>query len=779
MSTLAKTTFVLSLSIALAAIAPEASPQDSQSTINVQGDLRFRFGGSVNGATAMTFAFYSSATGETALFREAQSVSVDAGHYYASIGSLTPGGIPASALVNARVYLGITVGTDAEMAPRIQLASSAFAINAMQVNSATGVQDIGTGTDADTINIGTGGGADTIAMGSDEAGILTIDTENLELNTPEGAGLEVTGDSTVTGGLSVSGSTAIGGNLSGAGAATFAGAGSFGSLTSAETASLATGGGATSTGGTLTVATGATLSTGGLTLGGTAASADGTLRRDGAGTASNGAIVLDAISSGGATTVAVTNSNAANVANLSVEGSVSAGTTLTVTGASTSIGGLTYAWPAAQGALSTVLTNDGAGGLSWIAIPGVGPDSLNFIELADGMSLDAATDIALGGLTLSTSGPGSVTFAHTTSFTVAAPTALATSGGATTVGGTLAVAGNTGLDGDITLGNAAGDAVTVTGTIRGVSPLAFEGMTVDGTNLTTFAITDPTGANTITFKDGSGTVAFLSDITGGTSAATFTTLTNTTAAGSAINAASVGAGTPGTGAFTTLNALAGVTLSSTLSVSSLTTLSGGATLGAGSALTVGSTTIDQTTGNLAVGGALDVTGNAAFDGPVTIGDSTADTLTVTAALLGGAPLVFEGATADGVNRTAFAIADPTAVNTLTIPNASGTLALTSDITAGTLDGSFNTLTVSGSTSLATGPVASAVQVGSLDATDQIAIGGNPASVMSGEIAIAGLGTTAPRTVSIGFSAITPNGQADTIGIGGGTGDGDTVTLSGI
>lgn len=46
----------------------------------------------------------------------------------------------------------------------------------------------------------------------------------------------------------------------------------------------------------------------------------------------------------------------------------------------------------------------------------------------------------------------------------------------------------------------------------GGSPFVFEGSTNDGTNLTTFAITDPTASRTITFKDESGTVAYLSDI---------------------------------------------------------------------------------------------------------------------------------------------------------------------------------------------------------------------------------------------------------------------------
>ena len=48
--------------------------------------------------------------------------------------------------------------------------------------------------------------------------------------------------------------------------------------------------------------------------------------------------------------------------------------------------------------------------------------------------------------------------------------------------------------------------------ISGASPFVFEGA-IDDAFETTFAITNPTAGNTITFKNGSGTVAFLSDIT--------------------------------------------------------------------------------------------------------------------------------------------------------------------------------------------------------------------------------------------------------------------------
>ncbi|MBI2473835.1 hypothetical protein HYV70_04780, partial [Candidatus Uhrbacteria bacterium] len=68
------------------------------------------------------------------------------------------------------------------------------------------------------------------------------------------------------------------------------------------------------------------------------------------------------------------------------------------------------------------------------------------------------------------------------------------------------------------------------GVVQGASPLVFEGLTANDFE-STFAFTDPTADNTITFQNGSGTIAFLSDIGGGslfTDGGTVTYLTSTT-----------------------------------------------------------------------------------------------------------------------------------------------------------------------------------------------------------------------------------------------------------
>ena len=85
----------------------------------------------------------------------------------------------------------------------------------------------------------------------------------------------------------------------------------------------------------------------------------------------------------------------------------------------------------------------------------------------------------------------------------------------TFTGSTLAVTGSLTTSVNTTLGNAAADVITMTGTIAGASPLVFEGSTANDFE-TTFAIADPTTPDkTITFKNETGTVALLTDITGG------------------------------------------------------------------------------------------------------------------------------------------------------------------------------------------------------------------------------------------------------------------------
>ena len=67
-------------------------------------------------------------------------------------------------------------------------------------------------------------------------------------------------------------------------------------------------------------------------------------------------------------------------------------------------------------------------------------------------------------------------------------------------------------------------------------------------------------------------------------------------------------------------------------------------------------------------------GTLSANGDTNIGDSSADRLTVNAQISGGTPLVFQGSVDDG-NATILAVTNPTGINTLTLPDASGTFAV--------------------------------------------------------------------------------------------------------
>jgi hypothetical protein len=194
--------------------------------------------------------------------------------------------------------------------------------------------------------------------------------------------------------------------------------------------------------------------------------------------------------------------------------------------------------------------------------------------------------------------------------------------------------------------------------------ITFEGATADAYE-TTLQVTDPTADRTITLPDATGTVALTSDIT--VTASSTNTFTNKSIA--------LGTNTlTGTKAeFDT--ALTDGTFVDTTSTQTLEnkTLSGSQYL----------RNIVDVTDNSTLkvkGGNYGVEIQSATDG------STFKTWSFGTDGVLSAPgnIVFEGATADAYETT-LAITDPTADRTITLPNASGTVALTSDLASAYTD----------------------------------------------------------------------------------------------
>ncbi len=223
-----------------------------------------------------------------------------------------------------------------------------------------------------------------------------------------------------------------------------------------------------------------------------------------------------------------------------------------------------------------------------------------------------------------------------------ATSGLATFNGAVTTNGVLTVAsGGASITGGL---NINGGGITNAGNITGV-----------GTNITGAAALTVTsgGAGNLTFDSGSNILGIAANDTTlqRSAAGTFTIdLANNT-----VNTLAIDNSTAGS---TNLNLVDGA-----LQTNSVTRLTNAGALQNITGLTIAS-------GGATIAGGASITGNA------TLGGSSADRLTITSQLLGGTPLTFQGATDNGF-ATGIAVIDPTANNTITIPNASGTLVLDS------------------------------------------------------------------------------------------------------
>lgn len=89
-----------------------------------------------NPSLSIVFSIYSGATGGSAIWTETQSVSVEAGLYNVQLGGVTA--IPADGTVfdGSTRYLGIKVGTDTEMTPRLAMVSVPYAYYSKAAESA-------------------------------------------------------------------------------------------------------------------------------------------------------------------------------------------------------------------------------------------------------------------------------------------------------------------------------------------------------------------------------------------------------------------------------------------------------------------------------------------------------------------------------------------------------------------------------------------------------------------------------------------------------------------
>ena len=94
-------------------------------TLPIQGHLSTQSGAKVTGTRQMIFRMYAANSGGTALWNETQtSVSITNGLFKTELGSVR--GFPTNLFDGKKLYLGIQIGSEAEMTPRLVVTAQAY-----------------------------------------------------------------------------------------------------------------------------------------------------------------------------------------------------------------------------------------------------------------------------------------------------------------------------------------------------------------------------------------------------------------------------------------------------------------------------------------------------------------------------------------------------------------------------------------------------------------------------------------------------------------------------
>lgn len=117
----------------------------SQANLSVQGTIQRSTGATVDdGEYSLTFKLYTTESGGTAVWSETQSdVQITGGVYSVVLGTVEP----LTAAFDQTYYLGITVGSGAELTPRARLTSSPYALSLIgqdNIFPSTGAVGVGT-----------------------------------------------------------------------------------------------------------------------------------------------------------------------------------------------------------------------------------------------------------------------------------------------------------------------------------------------------------------------------------------------------------------------------------------------------------------------------------------------------------------------------------------------------------------------------------------------------------------------------------------------------------
>ncbi len=134
-------------------IAAAASPQ----LINYQGRATDNSGLPLTGTYSLTFRIYDSGTSGNLVWSETHNaVSINGGLFTVLLGSVTPLG--EGVFTSANRFLTVQIGADPELSPRQRIAAVAYALTAVEADSASwsGIKGIPAGFADGIDNVGTG-----------------------------------------------------------------------------------------------------------------------------------------------------------------------------------------------------------------------------------------------------------------------------------------------------------------------------------------------------------------------------------------------------------------------------------------------------------------------------------------------------------------------------------------------------------------------------------------------------------------------------------------------
>jgi hypothetical protein len=125
------------LAASLLAIAVSVVHAQIPRSLSYQGLLTDSSGAVVpDGSYGLTFRLYQTSTGGSAVWQEVRTLTTHRGVFSATLGEVTP----LILAFDRQYWLGIQMGADPELTPRMELSSAAYSLNSIQADSSRSVR---------------------------------------------------------------------------------------------------------------------------------------------------------------------------------------------------------------------------------------------------------------------------------------------------------------------------------------------------------------------------------------------------------------------------------------------------------------------------------------------------------------------------------------------------------------------------------------------------------------------------------------------------------------